>query len=98
MANEIISFTAPVGSLRQAVGLTDNNGVFFTQLDSLLAETGAATAIATHKTFTNSKNYQFIPLVTNSANLTMTLKDSTCSVDQNQVESRTKLMYAGESI
>jgi len=91
MVNEIISFTAPVGTLRQGTGLTDSDGVFTTQVDTLLGETGAATAVATHSTFSDTANYQFIPNVNNSATLTLTIKDDDCLVEQNTVS-------AGESL
>jgi hypothetical protein len=57
--NEIISFSAALGSLRQSNGLTDRFGIATTYIDSSSTDLGAATATATFNSLSANANYQF---------------------------------------
>lgn len=82
IANEIIQFNAPLGTLRQATSLTNAQGIATAIIDSDGSILGAAEASATFSTISATSNYQFTsvaPPVTSgiSVNLSMTVADAT---------------------
>lgn len=81
-ADEIIQFTAPLGTLRQATSLTNSQGIATAIIDSDGTVLGAAEANATFDTLSATANYQFTsvaPPVSSgiSVTLSMTVDDTT---------------------
>ncbi|MFT4925549.1 MAG: protocatechuate 3,4-dioxygenase beta subunit [Phenylobacterium sp.] len=88
-SGEIITFSAPLGTLRQDTVLTDSSGVAFTFVDSTIATTGASTVTATYNaTLGASRNYQFTSA---TPTLSMAILDATCKIPQSQVTAGTIL-------
>jgi hypothetical protein len=84
--DQIITFVAPLGALRQTTVLTDATGFAITYLDSTTALTGAATATVAFDTITAAQNYQFSPLSNGaSATISLVMLDTNCSTTQNSL-------------
>lgn len=88
--DQIVSFAAPIGSIRQGTVLTDADGIAITFIDSIESDVGAATATASVGTATTSQNYQLTqPQGTSSPTISMVILDSSCTFELNRAAAGT---------
>ncbi len=86
---QIITFTAPLGTVRQATSLTDNNGVATVFLDTIDTDIGASTATANFTTANDAvsatDNYQLTAASPQSVPtaVSVSIYDSSCTTETN---------------
>ena len=92
VANAIVAFEAPLGSLRQLTALTNSAGVAQAIIDSTDTTIGAAIATVSYDGVTNTANYQFSESPSqNQTDLLLTVRDSNCQNLTNETQAGTPL-------
>ncbi|MCJ8268305.1 MAG: Ig-like domain-containing protein, partial [Psychrosphaera sp.] len=92
VGDAIITFAAPLGTLRQTTALTNSNGVASVLLDSATTVFGAAIASASFESVSASQNYQFTDSPSQqSTRLTLDIRDSGCQALTNNTSAGTAL-------
>ncbi|MFT5161495.1 MAG: hypothetical protein ACI9FJ_000060, partial [Alteromonadaceae bacterium] len=92
VSGEVVTFTAPLGTLRQQTALTNASGEATVLFDTIITDIGAATATASANSISGTQNYQLTqPQSQSNATLSLVILDATCSTPMNRAASGNSL-------